>query len=190
MSRLYCTSLQQNRGRLALIVAALLVFASSLPLSAHGGGKQQLAREVVGPYRLYAWTSPDPWRVGQAHTTVAVTELLASQEETPATGVQVSVIYAQNGGQGERVTAIEQLGAQAGFYEADGPVTTTGDWQVTVEVVGPLGSGSAGFIQSVLPSSAVNWWLVGGGVLLVLLAAGYLGTRRTGVRPVQRGARL
>ena len=32
-----------------------------------------------------------------------------------------------------------------------------------------------------------NWWLIGGGVFVALLAIGYLGTRKTGIRPVQRG---
>ena len=179
-----------------LLVAALL---PSAPLSAHGGGKQQLAGEPAGPYRLYVWSSPDPWRVGEAHTTVAVTRLLPSGEETPATGLQVFVTYNQDSRQ-DRIAAVEQMGAQAGYYEADNAVAAAGDWQVTVEVAGAEGAGMASFTETVLPANQFNWWLIGGGVLLALLLLGYFGTRKAGLSrqtpssgkpsPAQRGASL
>ena len=174
-----------TRFWIACLLSALL---SALPAAAgaHGGGKQQLAAEPVGAYHVYVWTSPDPWRVGQAHTTVAVTQVLDAQEETPATGLEVFVTYA-HAGQSERVAAVEQTGAQAGFYEADAPVDPAGEWQITVEVAGPQG-GQVGFTEMVQPAAALNWWLIGGGVLVALLAVGYFGTRKTGKRPVQRGA--
>lgn len=170
------------------IVCLLSLFVSALPATtvAHGGGKQQLAAARVGAYRVYVWTSPDPWRVGQAHTTVAVTRQLATGEETPAAGLQVFVTYTRDG-QPQRVAAVEQTGAQAGFYEADAAAGNAGEWQVTVEVGGPDG-GQVGFTEVVQPAAAFNWWLIGGGVLVALLAVGYFGTRKTGKRPVQRGA--
>lgn len=178
----------------------ILVLLAALPALAHGGGKQQIAGEPSGPYRIYVWTSPDPWRVGEAHTTVAVTRLLASGEETPAAGLQVFVTYEQQGGQSERVSAVEQLGAQQGFYEADGPVAAAGDWQVAVAVSGTEGAGAVSFREAVLPANSFNWWLIGGGVLLALLLLGYFGTRKAGLpgRPsssvktphAQRGASL
>jgi hypothetical protein len=172
---------------LALAITFVLPLAMALPVAAHGGGKQQVGGEVLGPFRVYVWTSPEPWRVGEAHTTVAVTRTLEGEGETPATGVQVFVVYAQDG-QSERVAALEQTGPQAGFYEADGQVATAGEWQVTVEVAGPEGGGKVSFVEAVQPANAVNWWLIGGGTLVLLLAVGYLGTRKTGVRPVQQGA--
>jgi hypothetical protein len=158
------------------------------PLSAHGGGKQQLAGEQAGPYRIYVWSSPDPWRVGEAHTTVAVTRLLPSGEETPAAGLQVFVTYSQ-GEQSERIAAVEQAGAQAGYYEADNDVAAAGDWQVTVEVAGAEGQGTASFSEAVLPAAQFNWWLIGGGVLLALLLLGFFGTRKAGLpgRPTASG---
>jgi hypothetical protein len=171
----------------AWVILFALLIAS--PASAHGGGKQQLAGEAAGPYRLYVWTSPDPWRVGEAHTTVAVTRLLPGGEETPATGLQVFVTYVQ-GEQSRRIAAVEQTGAQAGYYEADNAVAAAGDWQVLVAVSGAEGEGRASFAEAVLPANSFNWWLIGGGVLLALLLLGYLGTRRAGPKPVQRGASL
>jgi hypothetical protein len=166
-----------------MVTWVLLLLAS--PLQAHGGGKQQLAGEVAGPYRLYVWTSPDPWRVGEAHTTVAVTRLLPSGEETPSTGLQVFATYVQ-GEQRQRIAAVEQAGAQAGYYEADNAVATAGDWQVTVEVTGAEGQGTAGFAESVLPATQFNWWLIGGGVLLALLLLGFFGTRKAGLLASQQ----
>jgi hypothetical protein len=107
----------------------------------------------------------------------------------------VFVTYARDG-QSERVPAVEQLGAQAGFYEADGPVVAAGEWQVTVEVLGAEGGGQVAFVETVQAGNEFNWWLVGGGALLALLALGYFGTRKTAsksnsktvVRSVQRGA--
>ncbi len=174
----------------ACLLAACLLLAALLPaapLSAHGGGKQQLAGEVAGPYRLYAWSSPDPWRVGEAHTTVAVTRLLPTGEETPVTGLQVFVTYSQ-GEQRQRIAAVEQSGAQAGYYEADNAVAAAGEWRVTIEVAGADGQGTAGFVESVLPANQFNWWLIGGGVLLVLLLLGFFGTRKAGLAPSQRAA--
>ena len=184
------------------VLAACLLLAALLPappLAAHGGGKQQLAGETAGPYRLYVWSSPDPWRVGQAHTTVAVTRLLPTGEETPASGLQVFVTYVQ-GEQSQRIAAVEQAGAQAGYYEADNSVAAAGDWQVTVEAAGAEGQGTAGFVETVLPANQFNWWLIGGGVLLALLLLGFFGTRKAGLRGspsashktshAQRGAKL
>jgi hypothetical protein len=164
----------------------LLALAAIHGASAHGGGKQQVAGQTVGAYRVYVWTSPDPWRAGDTHTTVAVTRLLKGEQETPATGMQVFVTYARQG-QSERVAAEEQVGAQAGFYEADGSVEETGDWEITVEVLGPEEGGTVTFTTAVLPADGVNWWLIGGAGLAALLALGYFGTRRTGKQPVQRG---
>ena len=175
------------------MLAAMLALLAAVPALAHGGGKQQIAGEPAGPYRVYVWTSPDPWRVGQTHTTVAVTRLLDSGEETPATGLEVFVTYQPAGsqaGQGERVAAVEQMGAQQGYYEADGAVAAAGDWQVAVAVSGAEGEGRASFREAVLPATGFNWWLIGGGVLLALLLVGYLGTRKAGPKPAQRGASL
>ena len=182
----------RGSSRKALLAAFWLLVVTLLPaapLSAHGGGKQQIAGETAGPYRIYVWSSPDPWRAGEAHTTVAVTRLLESGEETPATGLQVSVSYQQEG-ERQAVAAVEQTGAQAGYYEADNTAAAAGEWVMTVDVTGPEGAGSVRFRESVLPAAQFNWLLVGGGALLLLLLIGYFGTRVTGKTPVQRGASL
>lgn len=173
----------------AIAFAFILAVLTVAPVLAHGGGKQQIAGEPSGPYRIYVWSSPDPWRAGDAHTTVAVTRLLDSGEETPASGLQVFVTYEQ-GAQSERIPAIEQVGALQGYYEADNTLATAGEWQATVEVSGADGAGTVRFVETVLPANEFDWWLIGGGVLLALLLLGFFGTRKAGSKPVQRGAGL
>ena len=54
----------------------LAILAATLwmrPAMGHGGGTPQLTDAEAGPYRLFAWTEPEPWRVGEVHLSVAVT---------------------------------------------------------------------------------------------------------------------
>ena len=177
---------QSKRGMLVgkIVVVALIAILRPIVADAHGGGTPQLSKVPVGPYHLFAWTSPEPWRVGSAHTTVALTEPLDDGQETPVSGAQVTVIYTPVGepDQAVRATAVEQTGAKAGFYEADAVVTAAGDWQIVVEVSGAKGNGSTSFHVQVLPATSFQWWLIGGGVLVALVAIGFWGTRKGGAR--------
>jgi hypothetical protein len=169
-----------------------LILSLSLGIAAaqaHGGGRAQLVNVPAGPYHLFVWTSPDPWRVGQAHTTVAVTQPLGDGQEMPVTGVQVAVTYAPRGGPGETVSAIEQGGVQPGFYEADAQVTQPGDWVITVAVDGAAGQGETSFTYAVLPPDGPNWVLAGSGVLagvLFLTALVFVMRRRAPRRQAHR----
>lgn len=185
---------QERRWRglwLAALAAALLASLAGGAADAHGGGTPQLTGVPAGPYRVYAWTTPEPWRVGAAHTTVAVTLLDAAGRETPVSGAQVTVLYAPAGG-GEPLAAqaAEGSGAQAGFYEADADLPAAGAWQVTIQVAGAAGSGEAGFTNSVqLVESGVNWWLVAAGAAaLALAAAAGLATQQANRRRTRAGA--
>jgi len=175
---------QRKRGMLVGTIVAVALAAIFHPAGAeaHGGGTPQLSNVPAGPYHLFAWTSPEPWRVGSAHTTVAITKLLDDGQETPVSGVQVMVIYAPVGqpAQAVRATAVEQTGAKTGFYEADAVLPAAGEWQVAVEVSGIDGNGSVLFRVQVLPANSFNWWLIGGGVLVALVAIGVWGTRKRG----------
>lgn len=180
---------QQRKGSMlvgqhlprTLVLVALIALLRPGVASAHGGGTPQLTNVAVGPYHLFAWTSPEPWRVGSAHTTVALTRPLDDGQETPVSGAQVTVVYAPVGQPDQviRVLAVEQSGAQAGFYEADATLGAAGDWQIGVEVAGVEDNSSAAFQVQVLPANNVNWWLIGGGVLLALAAVGF-GVSRKG----------
>lgn len=174
--------------------ALLLVAAHATTALAHGGGAPQFTAAPAGPYRLFAWTSPEPWRVGAAHTSVAVTLPTADGRDTPVSGAQITVIYTPVDGASPplRMTAVEGSGAQLGFYEADAILPAAGAWAVTILVAGDAGSGEAGFTLSVLPAeSGVNWGLVAvGAVALTLIAAvgvaAWLSNRRRTAAGVQQ----
>ena len=181
------------QGSLALwLLLGLLFTLPPSPLLAHGGGTPQLTAAPAGPYWLFAWTTPEPWRVGDVHTTVAVTQQDAEGRDTPISGAQVTVIYAPTDGASQplRVTAAEGSGAQAGFYEADATLPAAGVWQVTILVSGPAGSGETGFAYSVLPAeSGVNWLLVALGAGALILVAGIsLAARRSNRRRAESGS--
>lgn len=164
-----------------MIFLLVLGFPAPVPAAAHGGGTPQLTRVPAGPYLVYAWTSPEPWRVGQAHTTVAVT-VLNDAGETPVTGAQVVVIFEPTDGsdrtdradQPITAQAIEGKGANVGFYEADAGLPTAGAWRVTVQVAGTAGNGQASFDSQVQPATASrNWLLLGLGAALLLAAVAF-----------------
>lgn len=160
----------------------LLVALQAAPVAGHGGGTPQLTAAAAGPYRVFAWTNPEPWRVGEVHTTVAVTQPAADGSDISIGGAQVTVQYAPVGGAAApvQVTAIEGSGPRAGFYEADAVLPAAGEWQVTIQVAGAAGSGTTGFAYSVLPAdSGVNWLIVATAVVIVVLAGGiWLASRK------------
>lgn len=176
------------------LATLLLVAVQTTAAVAHGGGAPQLTAAPAGPYRLFAWTSPDPWRVGSAHTTVAVTLPTADGRDAPVSGAQITVVYAPADGASPplRMTAVEGSGAQLGFYEADAILPAAGVWAVTILVAGEAGSGEAGFTLSVLPAeSGVNWGLVAVGAAALTLIAGvgiaaWLSNRRRTAAGVQQ----
>lgn len=194
VTRSSCHFFSLSSCRLLSLQGVLLALALSLavgaaPAHAHGGGRAQLTDVPVGPYQVFVWTSPDPWRVGDAHTTVAVTRLLGDGQAMPVEGAQVRVTYAPVGKPGEmqQMAAVERGGTQPGFYEVDAEVAHTGDWEIRIEVSGPEGSGSTAFTTQVLPAQGFNGWLVGGAALMVLVGIGFLGTRPRKARRSKAG---
>lgn len=173
------------RGCCALLIALLAALLSPLnipPLYAHGGGTPRLTNVPVGPYHLYAWSEPEPWRVGEVHLSLAVTkqnpEGNSSQIEIPVTDVDITVTFTpminnavDTSAEPVVITAERQAFLSDFYYEADPTLTREGDWQITVAVSGPDGSGSTEFMMETLPARAINWTLVaaGGGVLVFIL---------------------
>src|SRR5215203_6879478 len=94
--------LLQNGWRLTLaivigLISSLFTTPLDTPASAHGGGTPRLTAVPTGPYRLYAWSEPEPWRVGQVHLSLAVTkpnpDTTSNQVEMPVTDVDITVTY-------------------------------------------------------------------------------------------------
>jgi hypothetical protein len=139
---------------------------------AHGGGTSQLANAVAGPYRVFAWTTPEPWRAGEVHVTIAVTlpppqdvvvddNQLSNMLEEPVTDATVLVRFDPGDGSQPIELAATQTDLLGGtYYEADTDLPHDGPWQVLIDVDGPLGAGRANFIVTVLPAQQIDWlWL-------------------------------
>lgn len=192
------------------LLSSLFALSTEQPLYAHGGGTPRLTSVPVGPYRLYAWSEPEPWRVGQVHLSLAVTkpnpDTNSNQIEIPVTDVDITVTYTpmkdneiDPSVEPTVVTAVRQEFLSDFYYEADPILTREGDWQITVNVDGPEGTGSTQFDMQTLPERSLNWTLIAGagGLLVVIIVLIALWSRsqqpaqpvhrpHRGVRRVQR----
>ncbi|MBX3012858.1 MAG: hypothetical protein KF832_15190 [Caldilineaceae bacterium] len=150
------------------------------PLAAHGGGTPRLTSELAGPYRVFAWTQPEPLRVGEFHLSIAVVKAAAVVNKAgealdeAVTDATVAVHLMPLASDAEPFTVLASLQAQLGnyYYEVDTTLPTQGEWRFTIEVDGALGVGQTAFAGSVLAARAIDWWLVGvaGVALLCLLS--------------------
>jgi len=164
------------RTSLLVVLTLLLVPAAG---HAHTGGTLRLSDAAAGPYRLYAWTQPEPLRVGQNHISVLVlnpgpTEGVAGE---PVIDAQVEVRFetATPLGQVISVAALPTEFLGNTYYEADLELPTTGEWRVTISVQGRLGEGNAQFGSEVLPARTLNWVLIGSAGVGLLLLIGLMG---------------
>ncbi|MEM7126474.1 MAG: hypothetical protein AAF702_09125 [Chloroflexota bacterium] len=188
------TQFQANRmkayGLLALVTGILSLFTYASIL-AHGGGTPRLTDVEAGPYRLFAWTSPEPLRAGEIHMTIAVTlppttssgsdKQGANQSDTlteAVTDVNVGVVFepmvADDQSPSQLASAKVALMASVSeinplYYEVDTELAFAGQWKATISVDGLLGTAEASFMSGVEPALLVNWSLVFGIVLLLVV---------------------
>lgn len=151
---------------LALALAAIV---GATPASAHGGGTPQLVQAPSGPYQVYAWTNPDPARVGTLHVTVSLVQP-ATQEPVLDADVQI-LATAADGGQTASAQATHENAVIKTYYEADIDLPAAGSWQIMVAHNDAAGSGSASFDLDVQPA-AFNWRPIAIGAVLAVIAAG------------------
>ena len=199
--RPFALSYRLSRMSVAWLLGVLAFILSVTAAYAHGGGTPQLTNAEAGPYRVFAWTQPEPWRVGEVHISIAVTlpppedaivdeGVTNNALDTPVTDaiVQATLTRTEEPGASVTVQAAPQELLGNLYYEADATLNAPGEWRVTVDVSGPRGSGEASFTTEVLPARSSNTLLIAGGVGLAVLAfaalAGVLRGRRTseGVR--------
>ncbi len=166
----------------ALLVTICLLL-SGTALYAHGGGTPRLTDAAAGPYRIFAWTQPEPLRVGEMHLSIGVvkaaTDSVQSAETldeavTDAT-VIIHLLPVTEDGAAISVPAVlqEQLGSY--YYEADAALPTPGEWCFTIEVSGALGAGRAEFVGTVATAREINWLLVAAAAVLLLCLLGLIG---------------
>ena len=147
---------------------------------AHGGGTPQLTNAQAGPYWVSVWTQPTPLRMGAGHFTISVSEPPPSKTSAQEAGppildatVNLQVTLVDSKEEMFVIPATHETAVNKIFYEADIDLPAPGQWQVTVMVSGPAGSGNTRFEIEVLPPSRFNWILLAG-LGLVLLATSWL----------------
>lgn len=179
-------SVQEYAVVLVAIWLGLILLSAAQPVLAHGGGVPQLTNAEAGPYRVSAWTQPDPIRVGDFHISVAVMYPPQSSGKARESGdlvldatVAVQLEPLNREGETLLVSASRDNAVNKLYYETDPVLPDAGWWRVVVGVDGPLGAGQASFEIEALPPNPLNSLqslpgVAWGGLVLVLLAAGWL----------------
>lgn len=177
------------------IVAAILLLLPAV-VWAHNGGFPRLNGIESGPYRLYAWTLPNPWYTDEdLHISVAVTQADAATNvgtgPSPEVLVADATVFAQFVPPPESaieaftrpLTPTESLGGI--YYESDLKLSVDGDWHINIAAESALGKSTGSFVVTVMPDRQMNWLLIGSaGVLffLLLVVAAVIGRKRPAKR--------
>ncbi|MEJ5247551.1 MAG: hypothetical protein WHS90_07275 [Caldilinea sp.] len=162
--------------RIVLMLASVwwMVAVSVTPAAAHGGGTPQVVDAPAGPYRLFAWTTPDPWRAGEvAHITVAVTRVDAAGQVFPIANAQVMIRLTSETQPEQTLTLPAQpvSAVATGFYELDHKFPGDGLWRIEVEARGAEGVGVVAFTMAVEPAASAPWLLWAGATLAAVVIA-------------------
>jgi hypothetical protein len=150
--------------------------------AAHAGGAPVLTGAGAGPYQVYAWMQPEPLAVGQVHLSVALVRAAqdaaqADALDEPVTDAMVLARFEPPGDATQAIiTPVEPLQGLAGFYyEADVTLPQAGLWRISLEINGPDGQGETSFERQVAPARRVNWRLVVGVAVLLVVVVGLMG---------------
>jgi hypothetical protein len=154
-----------------LYVLALLLMCCALlaPTAFANGGEVRVSNAPAGPYAVTVFTSPTPFRAGPVDISVYVAE---GQNLAPVEDAQVTVTVEPIGhaGAGGSYPATHEQATNKLFYAAKFTLPSDGQWRVTVDVDGPLGSGSTAFELEAGGASRIS-----GPLLIVLLVLVPLG---------------
>ncbi len=165
--------LQRARRTLvpSLVVAAalgsLLVGVGAETAAANGPHVE--SREVfkgpAGPYELRVLTAPV---APTLHLSIAVFD----DEGLPVPGapsVDVTGVGPEGDSQASGPVSGAEVFASPGWYAADLPVESTGEWTLSVSLTGPLGPGDATFPVDVQSASGTNWFVIGAFAIVAVL---------------------
>lgn len=157
-----------------LLLLSCVLYAR--PVQAHAGvGTQQINNLDLGPYRIWAWSDPEPPEVGEYHVAIALTESLDDDPNgfagEPVLNADVLVeMEHQESGQLLIAQATHQDSVNQLFYEAEFAPERTGLWEIRIIVQGPDGPVETSFVDEIVPP-VFPWMAVGGGLLALILAA-------------------
>ena len=121
----------------------------------------------AGPYELRVLTAPV---VGTLHLSIAVFD----DEGLPVPAVpDVSVTGRgpEGASQASGPAPGVEVFASPGWYAADLPVESTGEWTLSVALTGPMGPGDVEFPVEVVSGSGTNWFVIGAFAIVLVLAA-------------------
>jgi hypothetical protein len=142
----------------------------------------QLAAVPAGPYKVTAWTSPDPARVGEVHVAVAVT---LAEDASPVLDAEVSVMLNPLGdGSPISAPATTDNSENKFLYEAILTTEEGGTYETIISILGSDGAhGDASFELEIESDSSVNWFLVSSAII-ILAALLYLVVKRRASKEV------
>ncbi len=149
----------------------------------HSGGdahqatfRVRLTRERIGPYLVDAFTGPT--EVGNLFVEVRV----ADEQGSPVRGLTINCEARPSGGDGEAVSgaATTDLAEVPGDYAVSLPVTSTGFWDVTIQIGEPPNVTSVTFSERIGGTANIAGWVLAGVPLLIALLFGLLFLRTAG----------
>jgi hypothetical protein len=147
----------RRRAAFPILAALSLSLVISADSAWANGGTPRLAAASAGPYAVSVWTQPDPPRVGELDTSVAVMHPDTGAPVPDAT-VRVSAEPLEGTGKSASTPARRGTGGNLLLHHATLTLPGEGRWRVTVRVEGSKGSGSASFDLHV-GATRSSWWL-------------------------------
>jgi hypothetical protein len=160
----------------SLVWAALLVslLAAVLPADAEnlgpgGGTRVIVGDQIVGPYRLWVTTSPEPAQTGLLTILVRVTDPNTGKKITD--GITIDVALA-NPEDGTRLTgaATHHDSGNSVDYVAHFQMPSAGSWSGSMHISGPSGPADVTFVTRVLSARSYDTLVLMGLPFLAVIA--------------------
>jgi hypothetical protein len=125
---------------------------------------------------------PEPLQVGDVHLAMAVTLAPVPDAPTnalvePVTDAAVEVRFTplSQPDQAQRLRAVSEDSLNGFYYEIDTQLAHVDQWQMLVTIRGPVGVGTVAFERQVVARRQVNWLVVGGASLVLIVLIGLMG---------------